>query len=139
GSNRCWKKLTNKRLVSLIGCCAEGDERLLVAEEKQRLPWGMRGNAATSMENSCRLIPERAENTFHLPMYVPCLSLLCTALDIIRGKNALLLIDSSLGNMRDATTLVELASKFLQSEAKDRPDTKFLLSGVAPLLKKEEV
>ncbi|WZZ13990.1 hypothetical protein YC2023_107079 [Brassica napus] len=38
----------------------------------------------------------------------------------------------------DATTLVELASKFLQSEAKDRPDTKFLLSGVAPLLKKEE-
>lgn len=25
-------KLRNKRLVSLIGCCAEGDERLLVAE-----------------------------------------------------------------------------------------------------------
>lgn len=25
-------KLRNKRIVSLIGCCAEGDERLLVAE-----------------------------------------------------------------------------------------------------------
>ena len=25
-------KLANKRIVSLIGCCAEGDERLLVAE-----------------------------------------------------------------------------------------------------------
>ncbi|CAF1734786.1 unnamed protein product [Brassica napus] len=45
-------KLTNKRIVSLIGCCAEGDERLLVAEytpndtlitslslETQPLPW----------------------------------------------------------------------------------------------------
>jgi len=49
-------KLRNKRIVSLIGCCAEGDERLLVAEympndtlskhlfhwEKQPLPWDMR-------------------------------------------------------------------------------------------------
>lgn len=64
------------------------------------------------------------------------------ALDIIRGKNALLLMDSSLEGQYesdDATKLVELASKCLQSEAKDRPDTKFLLSAVAPLQKKEEV
>ncbi|KAH0858133.1 hypothetical protein HID58_086394 [Brassica napus] len=33
----------------------------------------------------------------------------------------------------DASKLVDLASKCLQSEAKDRPDTKFLLSAVAPL------
>jgi BR-signaling kinase len=39
----------------------------------------------------------------------------------------------------DATKLVDLASKCLQSEAKDRPDTKFLLSAVAPLQKQEEV
>lgn len=64
------------------------------------------------------------------------------ALDIIRGKNALLLMDSSLDGQyanEDATKLVELASKCLQSEAKDRPDTKFLLSAVAPLQKQEEV
>ncbi|CAI0552993.1 unnamed protein product [Linum tenue] len=49
-------KVRHKRLVNLIGCCAEGDERLLVAEympndtlskhlfhwEKQPLPWEMR-------------------------------------------------------------------------------------------------
>ena len=39
----------------------------------------------------------------------------------------------------DATKLVDLASKCLKSEAKDRPDTKFLLSAVAPLQKQEEV
>jgi BR-signaling kinase len=64
------------------------------------------------------------------------------ALDIIRGKNALLLMDSSLEGQYandDATKLVDLASKCLQSEAKDRPDTKFLLSAVAPLQKQEEV
>jgi BR-signaling kinase len=49
-------KVRHKRLVNLIGCCAEGDERLLVAEympndtlskhlfhwDKQPLPWEMR-------------------------------------------------------------------------------------------------
>lgn len=64
------------------------------------------------------------------------------ALDLIRGKNLLLLMDSSLegqyGN-EDATQLVELASKCLQYEAKDRPDVKFLLSAVAPLQKQTEV
>ena len=39
----------------------------------------------------------------------------------------------------DATKLVELASMCLQSEARDRPDTNFLLTAVAPLQKQKEV
>ncbi|XP_040985781.1 serine/threonine-protein kinase BSK2 isoform X2 [Juglans microcarpa x Juglans regia] len=64
------------------------------------------------------------------------------ALDLISGKNVLLLMDSSLEGQYandDATKLVELASKCLQSETRDRPDTKFLLADVAPLLKQKEV
>lgn len=51
-------------------------------------------------------------------------------------------MDSSLEGQyanEDATELVELASKCLQYEAKDRPDIKFLLSAVAPLQKQKEV
>ncbi|KAJ8533581.1 hypothetical protein K7X08_006905 [Anisodus acutangulus] len=55
------------------------------------------------------------------------------ALDLIRGKNMLLLMDSSLEGQyadEDATALLELASKCLQYEAKDRPDFKFILNAV---------
>lgn len=54
----------------------------------------------------------------------------------------MLLMDSSLEGQyekEDATKLVELASRCLQSEARDRPDTKFLLTEVAPLQKHREV
>lgn len=64
------------------------------------------------------------------------------ALDLIRGKDLLKLMDSSLDGQYandDATKLIGLASKCLQSEAKDRPDTKFLLTAVAPLQKQKEV
>lgn len=64
------------------------------------------------------------------------------ALDLMRGRNVLLLMDSSLEGQyanEDATALVELASKCLQYEARDRPDIKFLLSAVAPLQKQKEV
>ncbi|KAH7576128.1 hypothetical protein JRO89_XS01G0001500 [Xanthoceras sorbifolium] len=64
------------------------------------------------------------------------------ALDLIRGKNLLLLMDSSMEGQyanEDATQLVELASKCLQYESKDRPDIKFLFSAVAPLQKQTEV
>ena len=39
----------------------------------------------------------------------------------------------------DATKLVELASKCLQFEARERPEIKFLLTAVAPLQKQKEV
>ena len=61
---------------------------------------------------------------------------------MIRGKNLSLLLDSSLEGQyaqEDATELVELASKCLQYEAKDRPEIKFLLSSVTPLQKQKEV
>ncbi|KAH7525238.1 serine/threonine-protein kinase BSK2 [Ziziphus jujuba] len=64
------------------------------------------------------------------------------ALDLIRGKNLLLVMDSSLEGQyanEDATELVELASTCLQYEARDRPDVKFLLSALAPLQKETEV
>ncbi|GAB2303306.1 Serine/threonine-protein kinase bsk2, partial [Dionaea muscipula] len=64
------------------------------------------------------------------------------ALDIIRGKNVLVLMDSSLKGQyvdEDASKMVELASKCLQYEARDRPDVKFLLSVVERLQKQKEV
>lgn len=54
----------------------------------------------------------------------------------------LLIMDSSLEGQyanEDATQLVELASKCLQFEARDRPNSKFLLSAVAPLQTQKEV
>ncbi|KAL4600298.1 hypothetical protein ACB092_11G188700 [Castanea dentata] len=211
-------KVRHKRMVNLIGCCAEGDERLLVAEfmpndtlskhlfhwDKQPLPWEMRvrvayyiaqalGHCNTEnrkiyhdlnayrvlfdedgdprlssfglMKNSRdgksystnlaytppeflrtgRVIPESVVYSYgtvlldllsgkHIPP--------SHALDLIRGKNLALLLDSSLEGQyaqEDATELVELASKCLQYEAKDRPEIKFLLSSVTPLQKQKEV
>lgn len=64
------------------------------------------------------------------------------ALDIIRDKNVLVLMDSTLEEryeIENAAKLVDLASKCLQPEPKDRPDTKFLLSSAAQLQKQKEV
>ncbi|KAM1024232.1 hypothetical protein ACFX13_038256 [Malus domestica] len=211
-------KLRHKRLVNLIGCSAEGDERLLVAEympndtlskhlfhwDKKPLPWEMRVRVAYHiaealdhcntenrkiyhdlnayrvlfdedgdprlstfglMKNSRdgksystnlaytppeflrtgRVIPESVIYSYgtvlldllsgkHIPP--------SHALDLIRGKNVLLLMDSSLEGQYandDATKLVELASKCLQSEARDRGDIKFLLTAIAPFQKQKEV
>lgn len=51
-------------------------------------------------------------------------------------------MDSSLEEkytIKDATVMVELTSKWLQHEGRDRPDVKFLLTAVAPLEKRKEV
>lgn len=64
------------------------------------------------------------------------------AFDIIMEKNAMLLMDSSLEGRfesEDATKLLNLASKCLQKNPEDRPDTESLISAAAPLQKLEEV
>ncbi|GFP86948.1 probable serine/threonine-protein kinase at4g35230 [Phtheirospermum japonicum] len=64
------------------------------------------------------------------------------ALDMIRGKNILLLMDSHLeGNFstEEATVVFDLASKCLQYEPRERPKTNDLVSTLAPLQNKNDV
>ncbi|KAG6538657.1 hypothetical protein ZIOFF_003785 [Zingiber officinale] len=64
------------------------------------------------------------------------------ALDMIRGKNILVLMDSHLeGNFstEEATSVVDLASQCLQYEPRDRPDIKKLVATLAPLQTKSDV
>ena len=67
---------------------------------------------------------------------------LLQALDLIRGKNMLLLMDSYLEGQfsnDDGTELVRLASRCLQFEPRERPNAKMLVSSLAPLQKRTEV
>ncbi|KAL3624921.1 hypothetical protein CASFOL_031589 [Castilleja foliolosa] len=166
-------KVRHKRLVNLIGCCAEGDECLLVAEympndtlskhlfhldgDPRLSSFGLMKNSRDGKSCSTnlaytppeflrtgRVIPESVIYSYgtvlldllsgkHIPP--------SHALDLIRGKNVLLVMVSSLEGQyanEDATALVELASKCLQYEARDRPNVKFLLTAVAPLQKQED-
>ncbi|KAB2630565.1 serine/threonine-protein kinase [Pyrus ussuriensis x Pyrus communis] len=64
------------------------------------------------------------------------------ALDLIRGKNFLMLMDSALeGNFSndDGTELVRLASRCLQYEARERPNAKSLITALMSLQKETEV
>lgn len=57
---------------------------------------------------------------------------------MIRGKNILLLMDSHLeGNFstEEATVVFDLASRCLQYEPRERPNTKDLVAALAPLQK----
>ncbi|XP_044512208.1 serine/threonine-protein kinase BSK1-like [Mangifera indica] len=64
------------------------------------------------------------------------------ALDMIRGKNILFLTDSHLeGNFstEEATVVFDLASRCLQYEPRERPNTKDLVSTLAPLQNRPDV
>lgn len=64
------------------------------------------------------------------------------ALDMIRGKNILLLMDSHLeGNFstEEATVVFDLASRCLQYEPRERPNTQDLVATLAPLQNKPDV
>ncbi|KAG4979657.1 hypothetical protein JHK85_033615 [Glycine max] len=64
------------------------------------------------------------------------------ALDLIRGKNFLLLMDSCLESHfsnDDGTELVRLASRCLQYEPRERPNVKLLVTALTPLQKETSV
>ncbi|KAG5253283.1 hypothetical protein OIU77_017476 [Salix suchowensis] len=64
------------------------------------------------------------------------------ALDLIRGKNFLMLMDSALEghfSIDDRTELVRLASRCLQYEARERPNAKSLVAALISLQKETEV
>lgn len=64
------------------------------------------------------------------------------ALDMIRGKNILLLMDSHLeGNFstEEATVVFDLASRCLQYEPRERPNIQDLVATLAPLQNKPDV
>lgn len=61
---------------------------------------------------------------------------------MIRGKNILLLMDSHLeGNFstEEATVVFDLASRCLQYEPRERPNTKDLVETLSPLQNKSDV
>lgn len=219
-SDEAWKvgQVRHERLVNLIGYCAEGDERLLVAEfmphdtlakhlfhwEKQPMQWGMRVRAALYVAqaldhcsnnnlrlyhdlNAYRVMFDQDGNprlscfglmknsrdgksystnlAYTPPEYLRTgrvtpesviysygtvlLDLLSGkhippshALDLIRGKNMLLLMDSYLEGQftnDDGVELVRLASRCLQSEPRERPNTKMLVTALTPLQRRTEV
>lgn len=64
------------------------------------------------------------------------------ALDLIRGKNFLMLMDSCLEghfSTDDGTELVRLASRCLQYEPRERPNAKSLVTALTPLQKETSV
>ena len=64
------------------------------------------------------------------------------ALDMRRGKNISILMDSHLeGNFstEEATVVFDLASRCLQYEPRERPNTKELVATLAPLQNKPDV
>ncbi|KAG8496449.1 hypothetical protein CXB51_007532 [Gossypium anomalum] len=64
------------------------------------------------------------------------------ALDLIRGKNFLMLMDSCLEGQfsnDDGTEIVRLASRCLQYEPRERPNMKSLVTALTPLQKETEV
>ena len=64
------------------------------------------------------------------------------ALDMIRGKNIILLMDSHLEgkfSTEEATIVVGLASQCLQYEPRERPNIKDLVATLSPLQPKSDV
>lgn len=69
------------------------------------------------------------------------MSVLMQAIDMIHGKNILLLMDSHLEgkfSTEEATVVFDLASRCLQYEPRERPNIKDLVVTVAPLQNKPD-
>ncbi|XP_039015089.1 serine/threonine-protein kinase BSK1-like [Hibiscus syriacus] len=131
-------KLRHRRLANLIGYCCDGDERLLVAEY-------MINDTLAKHLFHWRVTPESVIYSFgtvlldlrsgkHIPP--------SHALDMIRGKNIMVLMDSHLEgkfSTEEATVVVGLASQCLQYEPRERPSVKILVATLAPLQTKPDV
>ncbi|XP_074577974.1 putative serine/threonine-protein kinase BSK3 isoform X2 [Curcuma longa] len=157
-------QLRNHRLVNLLGCCYEGDERLLVAEympnetlakhlfhwESQPMKWPMRLRVVLYLAEALeyctrRVTPESVIYSFgtllldvlsgkHIPP--------SHALDLIRGRNFNMLTDFCLEGQfsdEDGTEFVRLASRCLQYEQRERPNVKSIVHALTPLQKETEV
>ncbi|CAI0540305.1 unnamed protein product [Linum tenue] len=147
-------QLRSERLANLLGCCCAGDDRLLVAEfmphetlskhlfhwENQHMKWPMRLRVALYLAQALEYCSAKGRALYHdLNAYRV---LFDQALDLIRGKNHMMLMDSCLeGDFSndDGTELVRLATRCLQFEARERPTAKSLVAALAPLQKQTEV
>ncbi|KAL4183127.1 hypothetical protein AMTRI_Chr11g153650 [Amborella trichopoda] len=147
-------KLRHPRLANLIGYCCDGDERLLVAEympnetlarhlfhwEKQTIEWAMRLRVALYISEALEYCSNEGRPLYHdLNAYRV---LFDQALDVIRGKNTLLLMDSHLEGKfspEEGTEVVHLASRCLQYEPKERPNAAELVAALTPLQTKRDV
>ncbi|XP_049936883.1 serine/threonine-protein kinase BSK5-like isoform X2 [Nymphaea colorata] len=211
-------QLRNVRLANLIGCCCEGDERLLVAEympndtlakhlfhwETQPMQWTMRLRVALHLAQALEYCGSKGRALYHdLNPYrvlfdedgnsrLSCFGLMKNsrdgksystnlaftppeylktgrvtsesviysfgtllldllsgkhippshALDLIRGRNFLMLADSCLEGQfsdDDGTELVQLASRCLQYEPRERPNAKSLAVALLSLQRETEV
>ncbi|KAL8114588.1 serine/threonine-protein kinase BSK7-like [Apium graveolens] len=211
-------QLRNHRLANLLGCCFEGDERLLVAEymsndtlakhlfhwESQPMKWAMRLRVALYLAEALEYCTMKGRALYHdLNAYrivfdddanprLSCFGLMKNsrdgksystnlaftppeylrtgrvtaesviysfgtllldflsgkhippshALDLIRDRNFQTLADSCLEGQisnSDGTELVRLASRCLQYEPRERPNTKSLLTALIPLQKETRV
>lgn len=211
-------ELRSDRLANLIGCCCEGNERLLIAEfmpnetlskhlfhwDTQPMKWAMRLRVAYYLAQALDYCSSKGRALYHdLNAYrvlfdqngdprLSCFGLMKNsrdgksystnlaftppeylrtgrvtpesvvysfgtllldllsgkhippshALDLIRGKNVAMLMDSCLeGHFSndEGTELVRLASRCLQYEARERPNTRSLVISLTPLQKETEV
>ncbi|XP_061981983.1 serine/threonine-protein kinase BSK7-like isoform X2 [Populus nigra] len=211
-------QLRNHRLANLLGCCGEGDERLLVAEfmpndtlakhlfhwETQPMKWAMRLRVALHLAQALEYCTSKGRALYHdLNAYrivfddegnprLSCFGLMKNrrdgksystnlaftppeylrtgrvipesviysfgtllldllsgkhippshALDLIRDRNIQMLTDSCLEGQftnDDGTELVRLASRCLQYEPRERPNSRSLVAALIPLQKDTEV
>ncbi|CAK8579191.1 unnamed protein product [Lathyrus sativus] len=211
-------QLRSQKLANLLGCCSEGDERLLVSEymsndtlakhlfhwETQPMKWAMRLRVALYLAQALEYCTNKGRALYHdLNAYrvlfdddfnpkLSCFGLMKNsrdgksystnlaftppeylrtgrvtpesvtysfgtllldllsgkhippshALDLIRDRNLQSLTDSCLeGQFSDdeGTELVRLASRCLQSEPRERPNPKSLVTALIPLQKDSEV
>ncbi|CAN1148452.1 Serine/threonine-protein kinase BSK7 [Linum perenne] len=159
-------QLWNQRLANLLGCCYEGEERLLIAEfmpndtlakhlvhwEAQSMKWAMRLRVALHLAQALEYCTSKGRVTPESVMYsfgTLLLDLLSGkhippshALDLIRDRNIQMLTDSCLEGQftnDDGTELVRLASRCLQFEPRERPNAKSLVTAFIPLHRETEV